>query len=57
VAVGSRADLCLVDPDEEWIYDRHQTPSKASNNPFHGWPMKGRNRYTILEGKIVYQPS
>jgi len=57
LAVGSRADLCLFDPDEEWIYDRHQTPSKASNNPFHGWPMKGRNRYTILEGKIVYQPS
>ena len=29
--------------------------AKLHNSPFHGWPMKGRNRYTILDGKVVYQ--
>ena len=55
LSVGEPADLTLFDPEEEWIYDRMDTPSKAHNSPFHGWPMKGRNRYTILGGKVVYQ--
>ncbi len=55
LSVGEPADLTLFDPEEEWIYDRMDTPSKAHNSPFHGWPMKGRNRYTILDGKVVYQ--
>ena len=55
--MGEPADLTLFDPEEEWIYDRMDTPSKAHNSPFHGWPMKGRNRHTILGGKVCIKPT
>ena len=29
--------------------------SKASNSPFIGWELPGKVRYTICNGKVVYQ--
>ncbi|MBT5928268.1 MAG: amidohydrolase family protein, partial [Verrucomicrobia bacterium] len=54
LSIGADGDVTLFDPDEEWIYDRMNTPSKANNSPFHGWPLKGRNKMTIVKGKVVF---
>jgi dihydroorotase len=54
LSVGASGDVTIFDPDEEWIYDRMKTPSKATNSPFHGWPLKGRNKYTVVNGKVVF---
>ena len=55
LSVGADGDVTIFDPEEEWIYDRMDTPSKASNSPFHGWPLKGRNKATIVMGKVVFE--
>ena len=55
LSIGADGDVTIFDPDEEWIYDRMDTPSKANNSPFHGWPLKGRNKATILKGKVVFE--
>ena len=55
LSVGADGDVTIFDPEEEWIYDRMDTPSKANNSPFHGWPLKGRNKATILMGKVVFE--
>ena len=39
---GAPADVTLIDPDAEWIYDKHASASKSRNTPFHGWQLKGR---------------
>lgn len=55
VAVGSEADLVLFDLNEEWVVDPAKFRSKARNTPFAGKTLKGRVKYTIQSGEIIYQ--
>ena len=52
--VGRDADLVLFDPEEEWTIDKEQFVSKGHNTPFHGRTVRGRIKYTISQGKIIY---
>jgi len=54
LAEGAPADICLFDPEEEWVYDAKSGFSKSSNSPWHGQTLKGRVRTTIVDGKLVY---
>ncbi len=55
IAVGDDADVVIFDPDEEWTIDREKFASKGRNTPFHGRTVRGKVRYTIANGKIIYQ--
>ncbi len=55
LGVGARADVCVFDPDEPWILDPHAMRSCGRNTPFAGWEMRGRVRYTLFEGRVVYE--
>ena len=55
VALGCDADLTLFDPDEEWTIDPGQFKSKGRNTPFGGYKVKGRVKYTIVGGKVIYK--
>ncbi len=48
--VGSRADIVVFNPEEEYIYNK--TNSKSSNTPFLGEKLKGRVVYTIASGIV-----
>ena len=54
LSVGADADLTVFDPDREWVFERTDTASKSHNNPFYGWPLKGRAIATIVGGKKVW---
>ncbi len=54
LAEGAPADLCLFDPDEEWVYDAKAGFSKSSNSPWHGEKLRGRVRQTFVAGKRVF---
>ena len=51
---GSPADIVLVDPGREWIYDAAQGFSKSRNSPWTGKTMTGRAAATIVDGRLVY---
>jgi dihydroorotase len=53
--VGADADVTLIDPDREWVFERKDTASKSVNNPFYGWPLKGKAVTTIVAGKVVWE--
>ena len=53
VAEGGPADLVLIDKNSEMIPGNYV--SKASNTPFTGWKLKGKVKYTVCDGHIVYQ--
>ena len=55
MSLGATADLIVFDPDEEWTVDPHRFASKARNTPFAGWTVKGRVKYTIVKGQVIYQ--
>ena len=54
LAVGEAADLVLFDPNastlagETWL-------SRGRNSPFLGHCLPGAVRYTLVDGKLVYQ--
>jgi len=49
---GAPADLLIFNTDEKYIVDKFI--SKSSNSPFIGWELKGKVKYTICRGRIVY---
>lgn len=55
LGVGRDADLVLFDPDEGWTVDKNQFASKGRNTPFHGRTVRGKVKYTISRGNIIYQ--
>lgn len=52
---GNLADLCVFDPDEEWIVDPENFRSKARNTVFAGDKLTGRVHLTLCGGKITHQ--
>jgi dihydroorotase len=51
---GAVADVSIFDPDREWLFEQSATASKSFNNPFYGWPLKGKAVATIVKGKKVW---
>ncbi|HEY3724404.1 MAG TPA: dihydroorotase, partial [Acidimicrobiia bacterium] len=51
VAPGNPANLCVLDPAEQWVVDPDRLASKSRNSPFAGWKLSGRVRHTILRGE------
>ena len=52
---GVSADLAVIDPECEYILKAEEIQSKSKNSPFIGEPMKGRNMFTIIRGRIVWE--
>ena len=52
---GKTADITIFDPNKEYIYTKEMIISKSKNSPFIGKKLKGKNMYTIVSGKIVYE--
>lgn len=55
LSFGSDADITIFDPDEEWTIDPAKFVSKSHNTPFAGRTVRGRVKYTIVGGRIVYR--
>lgn len=53
LAVGKKADIVLIDPDEEWVVSDFY--SKSSNSPFVGRTLTGKVKCTISSGNIVFE--
>jgi dihydroorotase len=50
--VGAVADVTVVDPDIEWVYDAATAESKSRNSPFWGETLTGRATDSLVAGKI-----
>ena len=51
---GKIADITIFDPNEEYVYTKDKIVSKAKNSPFIDRKLKGKVKYTIVNGKIAY---
>jgi dihydroorotase len=54
LSVGAWGDITVFDPEASWVCDRRDTASLSQNNPFNGWPMKGRVTGTFVGGQRVF---
>jgi len=48
------ADIVIFDPDEEWMVDPTKFHSKSQNSPFCGMKLRGKVKYTISRGRLVF---
>lgn len=54
LAVGETADVCVFDPEREWKVEPKQLVSQGKNSPFAGLPVRGKVRFTFVNGQLVY---
>ena len=52
---GHVADVCVFDPEEYWKIEPAALKSQGKNSPFLGLELKGKVRYTLVEGQVVYE--
>jgi dihydroorotase len=50
----AHADVTILDPQLEWVFDVNRCKSKSRNTPFHGRTMHGAAVATIVGGRLVY---
>ena len=48
------ADVTIFSPNEKFTVDKNSFFSMGKNTPFNEWKLKGKVKYTIVSGKIVY---
>ena len=51
---NAHADVTILDPQLEWVFDVNRSKSKSRNTPFHGRSMQGAAVATIVGGRLVY---
>jgi dihydroorotase len=54
LSIGADADVTVLDPDHEWVFDKTASASKSGNSPFDGWRLKGKAVATIVRGRKVW---
>jgi dihydroorotase len=54
LATGSSADICIFDPAAAARISRASLRSLGKNTPFLGKTLKGRVRYTLIDGYLTY---
>jgi dihydroorotase len=52
---GKNADIVLFDPDESYVVDVEKLHGKSKNTPFKNLTLQGMVKYTILDGRIVFE--
>jgi dihydroorotase len=55
LGVGATADVCIFDPEPRWVLTEDKLISRGHNTPFLGWEFRGRVRYTLVGGRIVFE--
>ncbi|CAB4565906.1 MAG: dihydroorotase [Actinobacteria bacterium] len=53
IAVGSTANLLVIDPSQIWHVDRDLTMSKSTNTPYHGHTLPGVITHTFFQGRAT----
>lgn len=51
IAQGARADIAVIDPDEEIVVDVSEFRSKGKNSLFAGWKLYGKITDVIVKGE------
>lgn len=55
LAVGVAADICIFDAQHYWKVEPAALKSQGKNTPFLGMELRGKVRYTLVNGQIVYK--
>jgi dihydroorotase len=49
------ADLCIFNPDQEWMVSADTLMSQGKHTPFLGYELKGLVTTTVIAGQVVFE--
>ncbi|QDT54304.1 Dihydroorotase [Caulifigura coniformis] len=55
LAEGAPGDVTVIDPNVAWTIDAGQFRSQSRNTPFDGRAVRGRAKFTIVEGRVAFR--
>jgi dihydroorotase len=55
ITPGHAADVCVFDPERYWKVGPETLKSQGKNTPFTGIELKGKVRWTLVDGQVVYE--
>ncbi|OQX66315.1 MAG: dihydroorotase [Desulfococcus sp. 4484_242] len=55
LVAGGIADLTIIDPDYEYVFEPDRILSKSKNSPFIGQKLKGIAELTMVGGRVVWE--
>ena len=55
LSTGAPADICIFNPELSWQVTNETMMSSGKNTPLMNQTLKGKNIYTLLDGKLVYR--
>jgi dihydroorotase len=54
LGIGAVADVCIFDPQANWLVTPEALKSRGKNSPWQGQPMTGKVRGTLAAGRLVF---
>jgi len=54
LGIGAVADVCIFDPQANWLVTPDALKSRGKNSPWQGQPMTGKVRGTLAAGRLVF---
>jgi dihydroorotase len=54
LSAGAPADITIFDPEEPWEVAAGKLKTKSANTPLLGMTLRGRARYTIVDGELRF---
>ncbi len=54
LSINAAANICIIDPNKEWLLEEKDILSRGKNSPFLGWGFKGKVSHTLVDGDLVY---
>ncbi len=54
LAIGSIADITVIDPERRFCFTKEKIVSKSKNSPFLDWELQGKAVLTVCGGRITH---
>jgi len=55
LTTGHVADICIFDAERLWTVGPQTLKSQGKNTPYRGIELKGKVRYTLVDGQVVFE--
>ncbi|MCP5282143.1 MAG: dihydroorotase [Rhodoferax sp.] len=55
LVAGGVADVCVFDPQQEWVINAQNLRSQGKHTPFSGYALQARVRATLVGGHLAYE--
>ena len=54
LSIGTPADICIIDPDCDWMLTTEHMESEGKNSPFLGWSFQNQVTHTLVDGELIF---